>query len=249
MPIRLDGNDELTALADDVNSMRNSVVDNMTKERQAWEANAALITAMSHDIRTPLTVLLGYLDLMELQNEDPANGEYITACKENTMRLKSLSDDMFSYFLVFGKQDAILESITEQSVDVVYQMMAEHQLLLIEKGYSFNVDIKVSDARVFIDTVYLGRVIDNVFSNIAKYAASADPISVFAKAGDRSIEVSFENVIRKDDALPESNNIGLKTCIRIMERMNGGFEVVSDDERFKVVITIPTYPADGLDKA
>ena len=249
MPIRLDGNDELTALADDVNSMRNSVVDNMTKERQAWEANAALITAMSHDIRTPLTVLLGYLDLMELQNEDPANGEYITACKENTMRLKSLSDDMFSYFLVFGKQDAILESITEQSVDVVYQMVAEHQLLLIEKGYSFNVDMKVSDARVFIDTVYLGRVIDNVFSNIAKYAAPAEPISVLAKAGDRSIEVSFENVIRKDDALPESNNIGLKTCIRIMERMNGGFEVVSDDERFKVVITIPTYPADGLDKA
>ena len=108
MPIILDGNDELTSLAADVNSMRNAVVDTMSKERQAWEANAELITAMSHDIRTPLTVLLGYLDLMELQNSDENSAEYIEACKKNALRLKRLSDDMFSYFLVFGKNEVKL---------------------------------------------------------------------------------------------------------------------------------------------
>ncbi len=245
MPIRLDGNDELTALADDVNSMRNAVVDNMTKEKQAWEANAALITAMSHDIRTPLTVVLGYLDLIELQNSDPANEEYIAACKENTMRLKTLSDDMFSYFLVFGKQDAVLESLAEHSIDTVWQMIAERRLLFVENGFEFETELPYDKLCVKIDTVYLGRVIDNIFSNIAKYADPEKPIKIIATFEGGFIRVSFVNTIRKDDALPESNNIGIKTCVRIMEKMNGAFEVGSDEENFSVTVSLPAELRDG----
>ena len=128
MPIILEGNDELSALAEDVNSMRNAVVDTMSKERQAWEANAELITAMSHDIRTPLTVLLGYLDLMGLQNVDETNAEYIEACKENAMRLKLLSDDMFSYFLVFGKNDLRLDLDNDVDCATLEHMLAEREV-------------------------------------------------------------------------------------------------------------------------
>ena len=247
MPIKLDGNDELTALAADVNSMRNTVVDNMTKEKQAWEANAALITAMSHDIRTPLTVVLGYLDLIELQNSDPANEEYIAACKENTMRLKSLSDDMFSYFLVFGKQDSLLESISDHSAETVWQMIAEHELLLVEKGYSFDISLPSIKADVEIDAVYFGRVIDNVFSNIVKYADPAKPIRISAELENEKLSVSFANAIRKDDALPESNHIGIKTCVRIMERMNGAFTVDCGEEDFKVTVSLPAKIRENKD--
>ena len=246
MPIKLDGNDELTALADDVNSMRNSVVDNMTKERQAWEANAALITAMSHDIRTPLTVVLGYLDLIELQNEDPANVEYIAACKENTMRLKTLSDDMFSYFLVFGKHDALLESISYHGIEAVYQMIAEHELLLVEKGYTFDVNLPMDKINVKIDAVYFGRVIDNIFSNLGKYADPTKPISISAEHTDDAVLITFANVIKRDDALPESNHIGIKTCVRIMERMNGSFKVDADEENFRITVKIPAEYGDEL---
>ena len=247
MPINLDGNDELTALAADVNSMRNTVVDKMTKEKQAWEANAALITAMSHDIRTPLTVVLGYLDLIELQNSDPANEEYIAACKENTMRLKSLSDDMFSYFLVFGKQDSLLESISDHNVETVWQMIAEHELLLVEKGYSFAISLPSIKADVEIDAVYFGRVIDNVFSNIVKYADPAKPIRISAELENEKLSVSFANAIRKDDALPESNHIGIKTCVRIMERMNGAFTVDCGEEDFKVTVSLPAKARENKD--
>ncbi len=238
LPIELDGNDEITVLANDVNSMRNSVVDNMTKERQAWEANAALITAMSHDIRTPLTVILGYLDLIELQNEDPANGEYITACKENTMRLKALSDDMFSYFLVFGKQDSPLENVTEQSSVVLRQMIAEYTLLLVEKGYSFKETDINSPCLVNIDTMYFGRVIGNVFSNLEKYADATEPIRVCYELDDGYLTVSFTNKIRQDDSMPESNHIGVKTCERIMEKLGGSFDTVNADGRYTVNIKL-----------
>ena len=122
--IAIGGHDELSALADDVNSMRNAVVDNMTKEQQAWMANAELITAMSHDIRTPLTVMLGYLELMEMQKSE-VDAEYVAACKDNALRLKRLSDDMFSYFLVFGKKDALDGEMVEIGSEVLEHMLSE----------------------------------------------------------------------------------------------------------------------------
>ena len=242
------GNDEITALAEDVNSMRNAVVDNMTKEKQAWEANAALITAMSHDIRTPLTVILGYLDLIELQNEDPINAEYVAACKENTLRLKSMSDDMFSYFLVFGNQRGELENATYQSVSVIRQMVGEHAILLLEKGYTFETEDCDEKREVFIDTTYLGRVVGNVFSNIEKYADPSEPIKLSLKVEDGYLNASFVNKIKKDDPVVESNRIGIKTCEKIMEKMRGSFTYTTTDDFFTASVKLRLSETD-LDKA
>ena len=240
LPIALEGNDEITALAKDVNSMRNSVVDNMTKEKQAWEANSALITAMSHDIRTPLTVILGYLDLIELQNEDPANLEYISACKENTMRLKAMSDDMFSYFLVFGKQDGELENAAMQSADILRQMIAEHTLLLVEKGYFFDTMDGADDCAIYADTMYLGRVVGNIFTNMEKYADPAEAVKISFKHSGDYLTVSFTNAVRVDDSKPESNRIGIKTCEKIMEKMNGSFVSYEENGRFTATLSLST---------
>ena len=240
LPIALEGNDEITALARDVNSMRNSVVDNMTKERQAWEANSALITAMSHDIRTPLTVILGYLDLIELQNEDPANLEYIAACKENTMRLKAMSDDMFSYFLVFGKQDGELDNASMQSADVLRQMIAEHTLLLVEKGYFFETVDRADNCEIYADTMYLGRVVGNIFTNLEKYADPAETVKISFENNEGYLEVSFLNAVKQDDTKPESNHIGIKTCEKMMEKMRGSFISFEENGRFIAKLMLST---------
>lgn len=244
VPIKLDGNDELTALANDVNSMRNAVVDNMTKERQAWEANAALITAMSHDIRTPLTVILGYLDLIEMQNEDATNSEYIAACKENTMRLKALSDDMFSYFLVFGKQDP-LSDIASHDIEILYQMVAEHQLLLVERGYTFDLRLPEESFKIKADAAYLGRVVDNIFSNIGKYADAGKNVEIAAESHGDTVKLTFRNAVKKDISESESNHIGIKTCVRIMEQMGGSFDVESDPDSFTVALSLPVENMDA----
>ena len=237
-PIRVSGNDEIASLADDVNSMRNSVVDNMTKEQQAWEANASLITAMSHDIRTPLTVLLGYLDLIEFQEENPANREYIGICKENALRLKGMSDDMFSYFLVFGKQGSISENIEKQNVDALKHIISERVYLLEENGYSFVWEGDIPDASVMVDTMFTNRVIDNIFSNVGKYATPGSTVIIRFDSNGKQLSVEFENEIRHDCSDAESNHIGLKTCSRIMEQMGGNFEAESDGERFCAKLTL-----------
>lgn len=232
------GNDDITSLAKNVDSMRNSLIENMTKERRAWESNTALITAMSHDIRTPLTVLMGYLDLIELSDSDEANAEYVAVCRENAQRLKKLSDDMFSYFLVFGNRDIGLEKTRVRICDEICAMIEEHVFLLRERGYKVICPDKYPDAYVNVDTTYFSRVIDNIFSNVGKYADVNSDITVSAQAQNGMVTLSVENSVRTDKNIPESNRIGLKTCSKIMEEMDGSITTDECFDRFTVTITI-----------
>ena len=239
LTIKVGGNDEISALASDVNSMRNAVVDNMTKEKKAWETNAELITALSHDVRTPLTVMMGYLDLLELQNSDPSEGEYIAACKENAMKLKVLSDDMFSYFTVFGKNEIDPESFMDHEADFVRQMIAEHEILFIENGGSIVWENELPDVTLRLETVYFGRVIDNIFSNINKYAELSTPVVIRSEVSDGMLTIEFENKIKENDDRAESNRIGIKTCIRIMEQLGGSFDHRAENGTFTATISLP----------
>ena len=239
LTIKVAGNDEISALASDVNSMRNAVVDNMTKEKKAWETNAELITALSHDVRTPLTVMMGYLDLLELQNSDPSEGEYIAACKENAMKLKVLSDDMFSYFTVFGKNEIDPESFIDHEADFVRQMIAEHEILFIENGGGIVWENELPDVTLRLETVYFGRVIDNIFSNINKYAELSTPVVIRSAVSDGMLTIEFENTIKENDDRAESNRIGIKTCIRIMEQLGGSFDHRAENGTFTATISLP----------
>ena len=233
------GNDEIALLAHDVESMRDAIVDNMTKERRAWEANAGLITAMSHDIRTPLTVLMGYLDLIEMQNDGNVNEEYISSCRENALRLKNLSDDLFSYFLVFGKggEERTLTSVSTRVL--VEHVISEYTILLSENGYTLQTEGEAPDSTLKIDEGYFRRIIDNIFSNIIKYADTGSPILLGARSEGDSITFYCSNKTRTDKDIPESNGIGLRTCAKMMEEMGGGLSYGESDGIFTVSVTLP----------
>ena len=240
------GNDEIGSLALDVNSMRNSVVENMSKEREAWEANAGLITAMSHDIRTPLTVMMGYMELMELMNEDPAFAEYIESCKQNAHKLKKLSDDMFSYFLVFGKREFELNMTPTVVGEAVKHMLDEHCILLAGNGYNVSTCWKSENAKILIDQKFFSRVIDNIFSNIGKYANKEKGVNVLAYADEDSFKIITENFISLDTSSAESNGIGNKTCQKIMEQLSGDFKSYPDGELYRNEISLPLYREGSL---
>ena len=118
-------------------------------------------------------------------------------------------------------------------------MIAEHQILMVEKGYSFEIDLTEQNALVKTDVNYLGRVVDNIFSNIGKYAEIEAPVSICATIEGELVKISFSNVIKKESSESESNNIGIKTCVRIMEQMGGSFETINNGDRFTVNMGIP----------
>lgn len=239
--ITAEGHDELTTLSQNVEQMRSSILENLEKEREALDANAELITSMSHDIRTPLTVLLGYLDIMRSQSNDETMQSYIKASESTAMRLKDLSDDMFRYFLVFSGKDIDVEMADYDARTLIAQLFAEHALLLSERGYQLNVfspeGVLTETDIIRTDAPKLMRIVDNVFSNIAKYADKGKPIDISLEGSEKQLSVIVSNSIPGEASGAESNGIGIKTCYKLAEALGIGFEALQTEGGYAVKMT------------
>lgn len=247
-----DKNDEISSLSRNVEQMRSSMIDSLEKEKEAINANTELITSMSHDIRTPLTVLLGYLDIMKNSTDDETMQDYIKASEVTAMRLKNLSDDMFGYFLVFGNRDASVNVMDYDARTLIEQLFTEHVLLLTEKGY--NVHMKIDQSikegiRVLTDAPKTMRVVDNLFSNIHKYADPSREITVLAAVSHEKLVCTVKNYVLENSDAKESNKIGLKTCEKICESLDMGFEYqlagAKGQKTFNVRIEFPMMHYDA----
>ena len=241
--IKAKGKDEISRLSVNVDNMRESIIENFEKEKAAIDANNALITSMSHDIRTPLTVLLGYIDVMQNKSEDnPEMQGYLKAAESTAMRLKKLSDDMFSYFLVFGGKQLEISMESYDAATLIDQMLFEHITLMTESGYEVKFDglnyEGLKGREIYTDAQKLVRIFDNVFSNIYKYADKASPVTVYAEDGIDTVTLRFSNVISKSDKRAESNGIGLKTCKKLGEYIDAQFEYAASGEIFTAVLTL-----------
>lgn len=232
------GKDEITSLADDVNRMCISIRENAVKEREAWEANAGLITAMSHDLRTPLTVLMGYLDIIAMQEElsqDTKN--YLQTCKATAERLKGLSDDMFLYFYVFGTSELKSAPDYFPAAVLLDQLLSEHMVLLSEKKYTVLCDEIPEGVLIYADAALLSRVIDNLFSNLLKYADVEKPIVISVTMDADTFRLSFHNEISPVKSKAESSGIGTKTCARMLKAMEADYVITETEEAYDSEIT------------
>ena len=244
--IKSGGDDEIGRLSQNVNNMRVSMIENFEKEREALDANSALITSMSHDIRTPLTVLLGYIDVMQkkAQGDEDMQG-YLKAAESTAMRLKKLSDDMFGYFLVFGSKGTDVDMEAYDAATLIDQMLLEHVMLMRERGYSVDFDMldyEALDAKeVRTDAPKLMRIFDNIFSNIYKYSDKSAPVTIDVTQTDAEISVKISNHIAKLIEKVESNKIGLKTCEKLSEYLGARFEYSQSDDIFSATLTLKLY--------
>ena len=241
--ISVSGNDEIATLAANVENMRSSMVENHEKEKAALNANSELITSMSHDIRTPLTVLLGYLDIMRASSEGNEEMQaYIKAAESTALRLKRLSDDMFGYLLVFGNSSSkpVLESYNADTL--IGQMISEHILLLSESGYNIDTEEinhgSLVGKKITTDPQSLVRIFDNAFSNLYKYADKEKPVKISIRAEACEIIIEISNHIRHGGEKVESNGIGLRTCKKLAEQLNAGFEFGGDKNTYFVRLTL-----------
>ena len=240
--IHIKGRDEISKLSSDVENMRTVILQTLESERRARAANTELVTSMSHDIRTPLTVLLGYIDVMKMHPHDETMGDYIKATEATALRLKKLSDDMFGYFLVFGDK-AIEANIQDyDGSTLLSQMLDEHVLLLRENGYtvSYEEGSGLEGVSIMTDAPKAMRLIDNIFSNLHKYSDPERPITVGVSMESERALLTVENGIAKDTRTAESNGIGLKTCVKLAELLDIGFEYERQKDCFRCVIAFPT---------
>lgn len=207
--ITIKGNDELSSLAQSINEMRTSFIERLENEHQARVANSELVTAMSHDLRTPLTALIGYLDIIEFRKyqTDEAFHKYIHNSREKAYQLKHLSDKLFEYFTVFNTEDNNLDFERFDGNQLMDQLLDEQIILLENNGFSFELKPCSIPFHIDVHLISFRRVFDNLFSNIIKYADKSKTVKIHYDIHDGLLLIHIENVVKKKDMksiVPES---------------------------------------------
>lgn len=241
MSISAPGSDELSSLARAMDEMRQSVIEQMSSESRAWQANNELITAISHDIRTPMTSMIGYLGLLSESDFSDIERcrQFSRSAYSKAMDLKSLTDELFKYFLVFGSAQLNLDMESYDGRLLLEQLVSEAEFTLSENGFKIQRVEFHGECSIMADPLYLKRVVDNLVSNLMKYGDRAKQVMMISELKDKYLSLCISNSITRDLDRVESTKIGLRTCKRIMEQMHGDFNIENDGEHFSAELRLP----------
>ena len=234
------GRDELAELGRSIEEMRLAVLEQMARENQAIRANSTLITSLSHDLRTPLTKLMGYLDILQHGKfrDEGEQAEYLRRAADKALQMRALSDEMFRHFQV---REAPAPEEGREAVDgpvFLGQLLAEQCFDLADAGFALEPPVPDGDYRLYIRTEDICRVFDNLFSNLKKYADPAAPIRLAVREEGELVAVELANrpgKIRRSD----SRGIGLPTVRALLERNGGRIEITRQGEEYRTTVWLP----------
>ena len=231
--------------------MTAAVESRMRSERLKTE----LITNVSHDLKTPLTSIVSYVDLLKQEpTGSPAAGEYLEVLDRQSQRLKKLIEDLVEASKAStGNITAVKEPL--DLVMLLGQALGEYSQRLMAADLTPVLHLPEAPAMVLADGRLLWRVFDNLLGNIVKYAMPGTRVYISAEAGD-TITATFRNISR--DALDvsadelmerfvrgdasrhtEGSGLGLSIARSLTESMGGSFQLSVDGDLFKAMVTFP----------
>lgn len=239
-PICPMGNDELGILARELDQMRSTLYTNIQQETESRRANQDLITAMSHDLRTPLTILHGYLDILALGRNPDQQSEYIRRCLQKIEDIQQLTDRMFEYSLVYEPpQSPVLTPIPLTDLQLT---LTEHLDFLHLAGFQTLETFAPISGQINGDETSLKRLFQNLFSNILKYGDKSEPVTLQFSVRNSACQIILSNAVKPVHSDIESNRIGLKSAEKIAELHHGTLAFRQTDEKqFIVSVTLPVF--------
>jgi len=229
------GKDELGMLAQGLDSMRKAFLEQRNTEAASFQANQSLITGMSHDLRTPLTKLMLYTEILrsgKYQSEAQLK-EYLTRIDEKAGQIKQLSDNIFQYSMM-PMENAVTVLSSLSLKEAFRDSLSEMIGYLSQKGYRFDFVLDWVDEQIFVYEPFIKRLLDNLTSNIEKYADLSMPVRIELLLNEKYIGLSFQNVVTTDSAKQDGTNIGLTNINSMMNKMNGTCHVEQTAVSFKI---------------
>ena len=195
------GVDELSILSDKINSMSIDLKNIMEEERNAQRFKSELITNVSHDLRTPLTSLIGYIQLANDEKTSLKDKEkYIEISLQKSNKLKNLINDLFEYSKL-ESGGIKLEKQEINIIEIIEQSIGELSILARERNITFNK--KFSGSIILnVDPNKIGRVFENIISNAVKYSTEESTVNIDAFEKNDGVIIIFENKI--DEEFEES---------------------------------------------
>lgn len=241
--VKVEGKDELSELAFGLNQMRQSIIQHQLIEDEMRSSSSKLVTAMSHDLRTPLTSLLGYLELLDREKYDGPEQQkhFIKRSLGQANRIKTMADQLFEYFLVYSTEweEPQLEPV--EADPMLRQTWSEYAFSLESQGFTVDTDFDTIEGDIHVELDLIRRVFDNLYSNMLKYADPAKPIHLSYHAEDDVVILTASNTVSPERSNRESTNLGLNTCERIMKQHNGSFESSEENDIFEARMKLPLY--------
>lgn len=250
--------DNLT-LANSVNSIGKGIKEAVEISMKDERMKADLITNVSHDIKTPLTSIINYVDLIKRERvENEKVQSYIKVLDEKSQRLKQLTDDLVEASKISsGNISLNFERINV--TELMNQTIGEFSEKFEQKNLTTVMNVNVQNSVIEADSRRIWRVMENLFNNIYKYAMEGTRVYVTIDSlrdNDGSIEISIKNIsasalncnpdelterfIRGDvSRTTEGSGLGLSIAKNLTEVQKGTFEIRLDGDLFKVYLTFP----------
>lgn len=257
--INLKVNKRLQSIVDSVNLLVSNTNNHISEQKKSEESKDELIANVSHDLRTPLTSVIGYLGLIESQNFEDIGQilKYSHIAYNKSLEMQNLVNSLFEYANVEQATSKISAS-TFDMTQMLDQLSADFELEANKRGMEIIVKSKPEKILMSGDTEKLGRVFNNLITNAFKYGKGATHLWLEAEKNPNDIIVRvanngqpipqeslshlFDRFYRVEDSRnKETGGTGLGLAIaKSMVKLHGGtISVTSDDERTAFIINFP----------
>lgn len=245
----------LMELVDELNQMIDAFEEKNRHAKQMEENVKLSIAGLSHDLRTPLTSINGYVQLLHAAIDDTKRANYLTVIADSVKRLMEMTDHFYDLARIETNQKEI-DLTTISLTNLVEEIFLTFYEQLEEKKIELQFPEQINDCQVIADKLMLTRVIQNIVQNILRYANSKAVIS-YGDEGNFFI-LSIKNDIKKDSKVAiekvfmrfytevasrtntKASGLGLYLSKRLVERMNGKMTASLDDNWFTLSVYLPT---------
>lgn len=243
-------------IAESINRIGEGLDAAVEKSMKSERLKTDLITNVSHDIKTPLTSIINYVDLLKQENfDDPKVQRYIEVLEQKAQRLKTLTEDVVEASKV-SSGNITLECMNINLVEMIQQTSGEFEEKFAARGLKEVLSLPEEEALIYVDGRRTWRILENIYNNAAKYAMPGSRIYGDLTVMPGAVVFSLKNVseqplnisadelterfIRGDiSRSTEGSGLGLSIAKTLTEMQKGTFELYLDGDLFKVTIAFP----------
>jgi len=232
--------DELTELADSINRLSKELCYQRKEEENLRIRNYDLVTSISHDIRTPLTTVNSYTDLIierKYANQQELD-RYLIKIKEKSNLINDLTDNLFTHFLNQNTDYKYNYEVVigNDFIKYILNSMGEG---LRDKGYQVNIEFDFDEEFFLkVDVMQIQRVFNNLEGNLIKYAQKNMLINYSAQLMEKILIISGQNSILDNEHF-DSHGVGILNCQEIIKLHSGEMKTYIEEDRYHVNIRIP----------
>ena len=247
---------DLKEHAEQLNDLGGAIENAVNERIKSERFKSELITNVSHDLKTPLTSIINYVDLLKKEEiENSTAQEYIAVLDRKSQRLKKLTEDLVEA----SKASTGALTVNKENLDLVQlirQAMGEYEEKLTNAGLNLVTNLPEGEIRIRADGRHVWRVLDNLLNNCVKYALEGTRVYLDAAAWNGNAVITVKNISRNPLNIPaeqlverfvrgdesrttEGSGLGLSIARSLTELQGGQFSLDIDGDLFKAKVTFP----------